>query len=207
MILQPALTSVLDMIMKEEEILFPMCMDVLSEQEWYEVHIQTPEIGFCLIEPDKEWKPHNLAEEQEDINSHQDRIKLPTGSLEPEELTGILGALPVDITFVDKNDKVKFFSAGEERIFTRSRAILQRDVRQCHPPSSVGVVEKILNDFKSGKQDRAPFWINLKERFIHIEYFAIRDKQGEYLGTLEVTQDLTGKRELSGEQRLLNYER
>lgn len=205
MILRPASKAVLEMIMKEEEILFPMCMDVLSEQEWYEIHLQTPDIGFCLVEPDQEWAPENIDKKPDIEGIHSDRIQLPTGSLQPDELLGILNVLPVDVTFVDKNDKVKFFSGGEERIFTRSKAVLQRNVRLCHPPSSVGVVEQILNDFKSGKQDRAPFWIQMKDKFIHIEYFAIRDGKGEYLGTLEVTQDLTGKRELSGEQRLLSY--
>lgn len=205
MILRPASKAVLEMIMKEEEILFPMCMDVLSEQEWYEIHLQTPDIGFCLVEPDQEWAPENIDKKPVIEGIHSDRIQLPTGSLQPDELLGILNVLPVDVTFVDKNDKVKFFSGGEERIFTRSKAVLQRNVRLCHPPSSVGVVEQILNDFKSGKQDRAPFWIQMKDKFIHIEYFAIRDGKGEYLGTLEVTQDLTGKRELSGEQRLLSY--
>ncbi len=117
----------------------------------------------------------------------------------------MLNTMPVDITFVDKNDKVKYFSQGPHRIFDRSRAILNRDVRMCHPPSSVDVVEQIVNDFKSGKEDRAPFWIQLNGRFIHIEYFALRNEKGEYLGTIEVSQDLTELRKLQGEQRLLSY--
>jgi len=109
------------------------------------------------------------------------------------------------MTFVDKNEKVKYFSQGKERIFHRSRAILNRDVKLCHPPSSVHVVEQILEDFKTGKQDHAPFWIQMKGKFIFIEYYALRDESGEYLGTLEVSQDLTEKRALEGEQRILSY--
>jgi PAS domain S-box-containing protein len=113
--------------------------------------------------------------------------------------------MPVDITFVDKNDQVKYFSQGKERIFDRNRAIIGRDVRMCHPPSSVHVVEKILNDFKSGNETTAAFWIQMQGRFIHIEYFALRDPDGNYLGVLEVSQDLTEKRSLQGEQRILSY--
>jgi DUF438 domain-containing protein len=106
---------------------------------------------------------------------------------------------------VDKEDRVKFFTQGKERIFARSRAILGRTVQQCHPPSSVHVVEKILDDFKSGREDHAAFWINMKDQFILIEYFALRDKDAQYLGTIEVSQNLTEKRKLQGEKRLLHY--
>lgn len=111
------------------------------------------------------------------------------------------------MTFVDKDDKVRYFTQGKERIFARNRAILGRKVQHCHPPSSVDIVVQILADFKSGRQDQCAFWINLKDRFIHIEYFALRDNDGDYLGTLEVSQDLTEKRKLEGERRLLNYEK
>ena len=109
------------------------------------------------------------------------------------------------MTFVDRNDKVKYFSQGTERIFQRNRAILNRDVRLCHPPSSAHVVDRIIEDFKSGKQSRAPFWIQMGDKFIFIEYFALRSEKGEYLGTLEVSQDLTELRKLEGEQRILSY--
>ena len=100
---------------------------------------------------------------------------------------------------------MKYFTQGTHRIFTRSRSIINRDVRLCHPPGSVHIIEKILENFKSGKASHAPFWIQLRGRFIHIEYFALRDENGEYLGTLEVSQDLTDLRQLEGEQRILSY--
>jgi DUF438 domain-containing protein len=109
------------------------------------------------------------------------------------------------MTFVDKNDKVKFFTQGKHRIFPRSRSIINRDVRLCHPPGSVDIVEKIIEDFRSGKESHAPFWIQIKGKFILIEYYALRDDNGEYLGTLEVSQDLTHARELKGERRILSY--
>lgn len=204
MLFRPASNAVVDMILKEEEILLPMCLDKLTTEEWYEIYKQTPEIGFCLYDPIVEWKPEGISVNIENVIEN-DVIKLPSGNFSVKELTAILNTLPVDITFVDKNDKVAYFSQSSERIFDRNRAILQRDVRMCHPPNSVGIVEKILDDFKTGKETRAPFWINMGGRFIHIEYFALRDDKGNYLGTLEVSQDITEKRSITGEQRLLSY--
>ena len=109
------------------------------------------------------------------------------------------------MTFVDKDDKVKYFSQGAERIFQRNRAILNRDVRHCHPPASAHIVDKIIEDFKTGKETRAPFWINMQGKLIHIEYFALRNEKGEYLGTLEVSQNVQPYRDLEGEQRILSY--
>jgi len=202
--LQPAAKAITDMIMKEEEILLPMTMDKLTEAEWYEIYSQTNEIGYCLYDPDVEWKPEGI-ELAEEKAAEGDAVRLPSGSFAADELLAILNTLPVDLTFVDKNDRVKYFSQGKERIFDRNRAIIGRDVRMCHPPSSVHVVEQILSDFKSGKEESATFWIQMQGKFIHIEYFALRDADSEYLGTLEVSQELTEKRALKGEQRILSY--
>ncbi|HHM23735.1 MAG TPA: DUF438 domain-containing protein, partial [Bacteroidetes bacterium] len=164
------------------------------------------EIGYCLVAPEERWEVAVERGEPE-ITADQERIQLPSGSFTPKELNAILNTIPFDLTFVDKDDTVRYFTEGRERIFARSRAILGRKVQRCHPPSSVHIVERILSDFRSGRENRAAFWINMKGRFIHIEYFALRDENGEYLGTLEVSQDLTEKRKLTGEQRLLNYVR
>ncbi len=206
LVLQPAAKGVVDMTMKEEEILFPMAMDALADSDWYQIRKQSVEIGFCLYDPPTEWTPEGM--EEESINEAQKEggnIQLPSGSFTAEELMAILNTAPVDMTFVDRNDKVKYFTQGSERIFQRNRAILNRDVRHCHPPGSAHIVDKILEDFKSGKQTRAPFWINLGGKFIHIEYFALHNEKGEYLGTLEVSQNLTEYRALEGEQRILSY--
>ncbi len=205
-VLFPALKGIFEMTIKEEEILFPMMMDTLADGDWYEIQKQSLEIGYCLYDPQVEWKPEGI--EPENINVMQKEggsIQLPTGAFMAEELLAILNTLPVDITFVDRNDKVKYFSQSSDRIFQRNRAILNRDVRHCHPPASAHIVDKILDDFKSGKQTRAPFWINMGGKMIHIEYFALRNVEGEYLGTLEVSHDLTGYRNLEGEQRILSY--
>lgn len=202
---QPAAEAVAGMVMKEEEILLPMTLDALTDAEWYDIYRQTPEIGFCLYDPEVEWAPEGVTPEAPEALAEQGRIHLPSGSFTPKELETILNSLPIDMTFVDKDDKVRYFSQGKERIFDRNRAILQRDVKLCHPPSSVHIVEKILEDFRSGKANCAPFWIQLGDKFIHIEYVALRDADGNYLGTLEVSQDLTEKRALEGEQRLLSY--
>lgn len=206
LVLELAAEGAKEMITKEEEILFPMSLDELTEADWYEISKQSLEIGFCLYDPLVTWKPE-WAEEQS-INESQksgSHIQLPSGSFSAEEIMTILNTLPVDITFVDKDDKVKYFSQSAERIFQRNRAILNRDVRHCHPPASAHIVDKIIDDFKSGRQNSAPFWINMGGKMIHIEYFALRNDKGEYLGTLEVSHNITPYRELEGEQRILSY--
>jgi len=204
LVIKPAVQGIYDMIMKEEEILFPMCMDKLTDEEWYAVYEQTQEFGYCLYDPQVEWKPEGVEVSEVTYGAGKS-IRLSTGSFEPEEMEALFRTIPIDITFVDKDDKVKFFSLGPDRVFTRNRAILGRDVRMCHPPASVNIVEQILADFKSGKESSAAFWINFQGRFIYIEYFALRSEKGDYLGTIEFTQDLTHLRELKGEQRLLSY--
>ncbi len=204
LVLKPASDAIDEMIYKEEEILFPMTLDKLTDAEWYEIYKQSAEIGFCLYDPKDIWQPKEIVVEQEPISA-AGKIQLPSGSLSMSELTALLNTIPFDLTFVDKDDNVRYFTQGKERIFARNRAILGRKVQNCHPPSSVHIVEQILSDFKSNKQDQAAFWINMGGKFIHIEYFALRNESGTYLGTLEVSQDLTEKRKLQGDKRLLSY--
>lgn len=206
LVLNPALHGIDDMTIKEEEILLPMALDKLTEADWYEMSKQSLEIGFCLYDPPVIWKPTWAGEDTLiEMQKTGANIQLPSGSFSVEELLAILNTLPIDMTFVDKDDKVMYFSQSAERIFQRNRAILNRDVRHCHPPASAHIVDKIIEDFRSGKQNRAPFWINMGGKFIHIEYFALRNDKGEYLGTLEVSHDLTHYRSLEGEQRILSY--
>ena len=205
-ILKPAIKGVIDMTIKEEHILFPMTMDKLSETDWYEISKQSLEIGYCLYDPPTDWKPVWAVEESTAQKGKTgEKVQLPSGSFSVEELLAILNTLPVDMTFVDRNDKVKYFSQNKDRIFQRNRAILNRDVRHCHPPSSTHIVDKIIEDFKSGKESRAPFWINMGGKMIYIEYFALRNEKDEYLGTLEVSHDISSYRALQGEQRILSY--
>jgi len=196
-----------EMIFKEENILFPMALDTLSEDEWISIYNDSDEIGYALIEPKVEWKARR-AEAFKKLKTEgevrDDHIKFDTGFFTHDELESMLNTIPGDITFVDKDDTVKYFSQGEERIFTRTKAVIGRKVQNCHPPASVHVVEKIVNDFKSGKKDHEDFWIKMGDKIVLIRYFAVRNKNGEYLGTLEFTQDIAPMKALEGEKRLLS---
>jgi len=202
-----AVTAVEDMIYKEEKILFPTALDTFTEQEWYQIYLESPEIEYSLYVPGEEWKPEHI-QPGERLTSAEDngRVRMPSGTFKMDELLALFSTLPVDLTFVDQDDTVRFFSPGKDRIFERTRADLGRKVQNCHPPKSVHTVLRILQDFKSGAQDQARFWIQMGPRTIYIVYYALRDKEGSYLGTLEVTQDITEIQALEGERRLLQYD-
>lgn len=131
-------------------------------------------------------------------------IRLETGMLSLQQLDMMLNHLPVDITYIDQDDVVRYFSHGKERIFARTKAIIGRTVQNCHPPKSVHVVEKLLEDFKSGNKDCEDFWIKSKDKYVYIRYFAIRSEAGEYMGTLEFTQNINPIQEIQGEKRILS---
>jgi len=135
-------------------------------------------------------------------NNKKDLISFETGSLTKEETEAIFNTLPVDITFVDKKDEVRYFSQTKGRIFPRAKAIIGRKVQQCHPQKSVHIVNKILQDFRNGKRDSAEFWINYEGKLVYIKYFPVRNKNGQYLGCVEVTQDVTRIKKLEGEKRI-----
>ena len=131
-------------------------------------------------------------------------IKFESGLLKAKELELIFNTLPIDITFIDKNDIVKYFTLGKERIFARTKAIIGRNVENCHPPASVNVVASILEDFKSGAKDSESFWLRVGDMYVYIRYFAVRDKEGNYMGTIEVSQDIKPIQEIEGEKRLMS---
>ncbi len=203
----PALDALESMIYKEEKILFPMALHLFTEEEWGEVFNQSPEYGWCLVAPVEGWRPPEASLPQDALLLPAAKaVQFPSGTLSFEQLLGIFNALPVDLTFVDAQDRVGFFSEGPDRVFARSRAIIGRAVQNCHPPKSMAIVEKILADFREGRQSVAEFWIEMGGKFVHIRYFAVRSEAGAYLGTLEVTQELSRLRALSGERRLLQYD-
>jgi len=154
---------------------------------------------------------HTLAEENRaaaaDPGARAGAIGLDTGRLTPEQIDLMLTHLPVDISYVDENDTVLYYSATPERIFPRTPGVIGRKVQNCHPPKSLDVVERILKAFRAGERDTAEFWIDLQGKFIHIRYFALRDAAGVYKGSLEVSQDVTAIRGLRGERRLLDWDR
>jgi len=198
-----AAASIHEMIYKEEHILFPICLERFTADEWAEIWASSPRYGWCLVEPREGFRP---VDPRGPDGASSSGVSLPTGMLALEQLVAIFSTLPVDLTFVDADDRVAFFSEGPNRVFARSRAIIGRMVQNCHPPRSVEVVERILTDFKEGRQNVAEFWIQFLGRFVHIRYFAVRREDGRYLGTLEVTQDVGKIRALEGERRLLEYE-
>ncbi len=140
-----------------------------------------------------------------DLNKKTDMLDLETGKLTLEQINLLLKHLPIDISFVDANDEVKYYSATDNRIFPRSPAVIGRKVQKCHPPKSVHVVEDIVKLFKSGEKDVAEFWIQLGDKIVNIRYFAVRDDQGKYMGVLEVSQDITHIKTLEGERRLVQW--
>jgi len=193
-----------EMIYKEEQILFPICLERFTAEEWAEIWASSPRYGWCLVEPREGYRPEGAQAAAHAASNGE--VMMPTGNLALEQLTAIFSTLPVDLTFVDVDDRVAFFSEGPNRVFARSRAIIGRKVQNCHPPRSVDVVERILSDFREGRQNVAEFWIQFVGRFVHIRYFAVRGEAGQYLGTLELTQDAGQIRALQGERRLLEYE-
>lgn len=200
-----------EMFFKEEHILLPLAEEKLTEDEWVEIANESHDIGFTLIEAPKPWIPEKADKHVDEILKSKEQIvdgfvRFETGVIKLKELELMLNTLPVDMTFIDKDDVVRYFSHGAERIFTRTKAVIGRTVQNCHPPGSVHIVDKLLADFKSGAKDSEDFWINMGPMFVLIRYFAIRDEENNYLGTLEFTQNIKPLQEITGEKRLLSEE-
>lgn len=200
---EEAITKITEMIFKEENILLPMLLETLTQDEWKKIAAESGELGY-LVEKVPAWNP--VEEYQPAVKEEKSQagvITMPTGVFHLEELVRMLDTLPFDITFVDKNDVVKYFSQGPDRVFPRTKAVIGRNVSNCHPPASVHIVEQLVADFKSGKKDNEDFWIKMKDKYILIRYFAVRSEGGEFLGVLEVTQDIKPIQEITGEKRLV----
>jgi uncharacterized protein len=186
-----------------------MAEDYLSQDEWLKIQSESDELGYCYIEKPQNWIPPRFVEGISEEAVHSDpvaingQIRFETGVIDLKELELMLNHLPFDLTFIDKNDVVKYFSHGKERIFPRTKAVIGRTVQNCHPPGSVHVVNHIVEDFKSGKKDHEDFWIKMRGMYVYIRYFAVRDEAGEYMGSLEVTQNIKSIQELVGEKRLV----
>lgn len=205
-----ALQKIEDMIYKEEHILFPMTLEFFSESDWINVREGEEEIGFVFgVTPGDQWKPITAADIHKSVPTKtiktEDALNLDIGNLSIDQINVMLKTLPVDLTFVNENDEVAYYSDAEDRIFPRSRGIIGRKVQKCHPPDSVAVVEDILNKFKSGEKKVAEFWIQTGNAFIMIRYFAMHNETGKYIGTLEVSQELSRLRSLEGERRLVQW--
>jgi len=195
------------LVQKEELVLFPVASQVINEEEWEEMHHQSFEYDFPLINRPKVRAKKIFNKEKDLVNEGKYVLKSETGQLTLEQALLVFNNLPLDITYVDENNKVRFFSNPKDRFFPRSPAIIGRDVNKCHPPESVSIVEEIVENFKSGKKDNAKFWLTIKDKFIMISYYALRDEKGEYKGVLEVSQDVSEIRSLQGQKRLLDWEK
>ena len=201
------------MMLVEEMRLLPNALELLIEEDWVEMLKGEQEIGWAFnIRPLSNDSVTSAVSEEftNGPNTFQGSsiagIPLNEGFMNPEQINLMLQFLPVDLTYVDENDRVIFYNRGEERVFPRSPAVIGREVRFCHPPKSVETVLKILEEFKKGTKDEAAFWINYRGQKVHIRYFAIRDKDKKYKGVIEVSQDITDIQNLEGEQRLLSWE-
>ncbi|MBG7630401.1 MAG: DUF438 domain-containing protein [Bacteroidetes bacterium] len=199
----------------EDVRLFPNSMELLSEEDWKEFYQGDEEIGWMLkvkpvpypeiieekyVHPSEDFSTRDLSFST-DNTFHYDE-----GYMTPEQVNLLLRFLPVDITYVDENDKVIFYNRGDNRVFPRSKGIIGREVRFCHPPKSVDMVLRIVAEFKAGTKDVAEFWFNFKGRIIHIRYFAIRDNDKQYKGVIEMSQDITDIQKLEGQKRLLDWD-
>ncbi|GAA0135284.1 DUF438 domain-containing protein [Paenibacillus sp. YSY-4.3] len=209
--LERVITEVNEMIFKEENILLPMALEKLTEDEWVKIAAESDEIGYCLTAPEQKWIPERVplsynedGEEAGQGNLPDGLIRFETGILTSAQLEGIMNHLPVDLTFIDENDVVRYFSHGKERIFARTKAVIGRTVQNCHPPQSVHVVNDLLADFKAGRKDSEDFWIPFKDKFVYIRYFAVRSVEGRYMGTLEFTQNIAPIQALEGQKRILS---
>ncbi|QWT18212.1 DUF438 domain-containing protein [Collinsella sp. zg1085] len=226
-ILKKAAIDTRSMIDKEEQVLIPLALENLSATEWTQIAADGPEIGYAFIEKPVIWradalelandriralKLNNELERVEDTTNassttedsapeSEQLIKLSTGSFTVAQLEAVLNTIPLDMTFVDSEDKTRYFSHGDTRAFPRPMSCLGRDVYACHPPKSQEMVRMIFENFKSGESDSFDFWFHRGDAFLYVRYFAVRDAEGNYLGALETTQDIAEIRSLEGENR------
>ncbi|MFV8343719.1 DUF438 domain-containing protein [Flavobacterium sp. XS2P39] len=196
----------------EEAVLFPNALDLLTEANWIEMRKGEEEIGWMLATTPAPYPSIQYVHPSEDFTNRELTFSLENtshfdeGYMTVEQVNLLFKTMPLDLTYVDENDKVIFYNRGEERLFPRSSGIIGREVKFCHPPKSVGTVLKILDEFRKGTKSESSFWINYKERLIYIRYFAVRDADKNYKGVIEMSQDITDIKKIEGEKRLLDWE-
>ncbi len=187
---------------KENNILFPASLQALAADEWQEVSEQFDQIGYCCFSP--QVAPTTAAVTDDRTETSGGEVIFETGLLPPKVIEAMLNTIPVEITFIDAEDTVRYFSQPEEMLFTRTKAVIGTKVQNCHPQKSLHLVNRILDDFKSGKRNLAEFWIDMKGKKVYIRYFPVRDRNGKYLGCMEVTQDITQIQKIEGQKRLVD---
>jgi len=209
----PFLLSGIERLMDIEDMrLFPNAMDLLTEEDWKEFYVGDEEMGWMLTKKPLKYPAENYIHPSEDFTDKSgELVKEGTshydeGYMTPEQVNLLLKFMPLDITYVDENDKVIFYNRGDDRVFPRSKGIIGREVKFCHPPKSVDMVIRIVDEFRAGTKDVAEFWFNFKGRVIYIRYFAIRDENKKYRGVIEMSQDITDIQKLEGQKRLLDWD-
>ena len=209
----PFLVDGINRLMNTEDmVLFPNSLNMLSEEDWITMRQGEEEIGWMLNETPPTFPEVAYIHPSEDFTKREMTFSLENtshydeGYMTVEQVNLLFKTMPLDLTYVDENDKVIFYNRGDERVFPRSAGIIGREVKFCHPPKSVGTVLKIIESFKNGTKNEASFWINFKERLIYIRYFAVRDADKNYRGVIEISQDITDIKKIEGEQRLLDWE-
>lgn len=196
----------------EEDILFPNALDLLTESDWMEMRKGEEEMGWMLAETPPPFPKVDYVHPSEDFKLRElsflpeKTAHYDEGYMTVEQVNLLFRTLPLDLTYVDENDRVIFYNRGEDRVFPRSAGIIGREVQFCHPPKSVGTVLKILEAFRKGTQNEASFWINYKERLIYIRYFAVRDANKNYKGVIEMSQDITDIKKIQGEKRVSDWD-
>lgn len=208
------LTEIIEMIYKEEKILFPTSLEMLSVAEWKLLRKGEIELEYCLIDKPVMWgadaESQKVQSKPVGVPVGSDSgvyVKLGEGMLTLEQINAIFSHLPVDISYVDQDDRVRFYNQTEHRVFPRSPDVIGREVRFCHPPKSVDTVLEIISEFRAGNKNEAEFWLTLNDRFLHIRYYAVRSSDGTYMGVLEMMQDVTDIRSLEGNQTLLTWKK
>ncbi|MFO7720077.1 MAG: PAS domain-containing protein [Gillisia sp.] len=205
-------SGIFRLLLAEESTLFPNALKILTEEDWIKVRAGEEEIGWMLPQNPPAFPKEEYIHPSQDFTKRELSFSLENtahydeGYMTVEQVNLLLKTMPLDITYVDENDKVIFYNRGEERVFPRSAGIIGREVKFCHPPKSVGTVLKILEEFRKGTKSESSFWINFKGRLIYIRYFAVRDDQKNYKGVIEMSQDITDIKNIEGEKRLLDWD-
>ena len=186
--------ELLEMIFKEENILIPMVAQAFHVDDWEKMAQDTPQYGYCIVTPEAEWKVEkkpSTIQSKEEIQETGD-IPLSTGSLSLEQLDLLLNLLPMELSFVDKDNIVKYYNEGngEEKIFKRTKSAIGRDVINCHPPKSHAIVKQLFEQLRSGQKEKEEMWFKKEDKMIHVTYHAVRNAQGEYMGVLEYVQNI-----------------
>ena len=180
------------MMVKEEDILVPMVLGVFNEDDWLRIAQETPLHGYCIVQPEAEWKPHREPLAEQARSDSQEQVALQTGYLTPKELNLMLNHLPLELSFVDADNVVKYYNEGlgEEKVFPRTPSAIGRDVMNCHPPRVHRVVSQLLEELRTGKKDQEQMWFKRGDQFVHVTYRAVRDQDGTFCGTLEYVQNI-----------------